>query len=49
MKWAKPCWRAIRVVVDADDRPYGLIQATATRDDAPAPGPAWDLQQGWLA
>jgi urate oxidase len=35
-------------VFNADDRPYGLIQATVTRDDAPAPGPAWDLQQGWL-
>jgi urate oxidase len=36
-------------VFHADDRPYGLIQATVTRDDAPDPGPAWDLQQGWLA
>ncbi len=36
-------------VFNADDRPYGLIQATVTRDDAPAAGPAWDLQQGWLA
>lgn len=36
-------------VFHADDRPYGLIQATVTRDDAPSPGPAWDLQQGWLA
>lgn len=36
-------------VFNADDRPYGLIQATVTRDDASAPGPAWDLQQGWLA
>ena len=35
-------------VFNADDRPYGLIQATVTRDDAPAPGPAWDLQRGWL-
>jgi urate oxidase len=35
-------------VFHADDRPYGLIQATVTRDDAPDPGPAWDLQQGWL-
>jgi urate oxidase len=35
-------------VFNADDRPYGLIQATVTRDDAPPPGPAWDLQQGWL-
>jgi urate oxidase len=36
-------------VFHADDRPYGLIQATVTRDDAPPPGPAWDLQRGWLA
>ncbi|MFN3006983.1 factor-independent urate hydroxylase [Mycolicibacterium wolinskyi] len=36
-------------VFHADDRPYGLIQAAVTRDDAPPPGPAWDLQQGWLA
>jgi urate oxidase len=35
-------------VFNADDRPYGLIQATVTRSDAPEPGPAWDLQQGWL-
>jgi urate oxidase len=26
----------------AADRPYGLIQATVQRDDAPGPGPAWD-------
>src|SRR3954447_18519401 len=36
-------------VFHAADRPYGLIQATVTRDDAPAPGPAWDGQRGWLA
>jgi hypothetical protein len=36
-------------VFHADDRPYGLIQATVTRDDAPAAGPAWDSQLGWLA
>ena len=36
-------------VFHADDRPYGLIQATVTRTDASPPGPAWDLQQGWLA
>ena len=36
-------------VFHADDRPYGLIQATVTRDDAPDPGPAWDVQLGWLA
>jgi urate oxidase len=35
-------------VFHADDRPYGLIQATVTRDDAPDPGPAWDLGRGWL-
>ena len=35
-------------VFNADDRPYGLIQATVTRSDAAEPGPAWDLQQGWL-
>jgi urate oxidase len=35
-------------VFHADDRPYGLIQATVTRDDATDPGPAWDLQRGWL-
>ena len=35
-------------VFHADDRPYGLIQATVTRDDAPDAGPAWDLQRGWL-
>lgn len=35
-------------VFHADDRPYGLIQATVARDDAPPPGPAWDLQRGWL-
>jgi urate oxidase len=35
-------------VFQADDRPYGLIQATVTRDDAPGPGPAWESQRGWL-
>jgi urate oxidase len=29
-------------VFHADDRPYGLIQATAIRDDAPDAGPAWE-------
>ncbi|MET0702193.1 MAG: factor-independent urate hydroxylase, partial [Mycobacterium sp.] len=38
-----------REVFNADDRPYGLIQATVTRDDAPAAGPSWDTYQGWLA
>lgn len=28
-------------VFHADDRPYGLIQATVTREDAPDAGPAW--------
>jgi urate oxidase len=28
-------------VFHADDRPYGLIQASATRDDAPEAGDAW--------
>ncbi len=28
-------------VFHADDRPYGLIQATIARDDAPEPGLAW--------
>ena len=36
-------------VFHADDRPYGLIQATVIRDDAPDRGPAWDRQLGWLA
>jgi urate oxidase len=36
-------------VFNADDRPYGLIQATVTRDDAPPAGPAWDAYQGWLS
>jgi urate oxidase len=29
-------------VFHAADRPYGLIQCTVQRDDAPDPGPAWD-------
>ncbi|WP_319445933.1 MULTISPECIES: factor-independent urate hydroxylase [unclassified Mycobacterium] len=35
-------------VFNADDRPYGFIQATVTRDDAPPAGAAWDAYQGWL-
>lgn len=35
-------------VFNADDRPYGLIQATITRDDAPDAGPAWTQQMAWL-
>jgi urate oxidase len=34
-------------VFHADDRPYGLIEATIRRDDAPEPGPAFDPGQGW--
>jgi len=29
-------------VFHADDRPYGLIQCSVQRDDAPPAGPAWD-------
>jgi urate oxidase len=35
-------------VFNADDRPYGFIQATVLRADAPAAGAAWDPYQGWL-
>ncbi len=35
-------------VFNADDRPYGLIQASVIRDDAPDAGPAWTMQRGWL-
>lgn len=35
-------------VFNADDRPYGLIQASVTRDDAPPAGTAWEAYQGWL-
>ena len=31
-----------KVVYHADDRPYGLIQGSVQRDDAPPAGPAWD-------
>jgi urate oxidase len=34
-------------VFHADDRPYGLIEATVRRDDAPDPGLAFDPGQGW--
>jgi urate oxidase len=30
------------IVYYAADRPYGLIEGTVTREDAPDPGPAWD-------
>lgn len=36
-------------VFNADDRPYGLIQTTVTREDAPPAGAAWDVYQGWLS
>jgi urate oxidase len=34
-------------VFHADDRPYGLIQATVQRDDAPEPGLAWYTVPGF--
>jgi urate oxidase len=34
-------------VFHADDRPYGLIEGTIRRDDAPEPGPAFDPGLGW--
>ena len=34
-------------VFHADDRPYGLIQATVLRDDAPPAGRAWDTIPGF--
>lgn len=33
-------------VFHADDRPYGLIQASVLRDDAPDAGPAWQAYTG---
>ena len=33
-------------VFHADDRPYGLIQASVTTDDAPDAGPAWQQFSG---
>lgn len=33
-------------VFHADDRPYGLIQASVIRDDAPDAGPAWQQYSG---
>jgi urate oxidase len=35
------------VVYHADDRPYGLIEGTVQRDDAPPAGPAWDGVAGF--
>lgn len=34
-------------VFHADDRPYGLIEATVQRDDAPPAGRAWDTVPGF--
>jgi urate oxidase len=34
-------------VFHVDDRPYGLIEATVRRDDAPDPGLAFDPGMGW--
>jgi urate oxidase len=34
-------------VFHADDRPYGLIEATVMRDDAPPAGRAWDTIPGF--
>jgi urate oxidase len=34
-------------VFHADDRPYGLIEATVRRDDAADPGLGFDLDLGW--
>lgn len=34
-------------VFHADDRPFGMIEATVRRDDAPDAGPAFDPGQGW--
>jgi urate oxidase len=34
-------------VFHADDRPYGLIEATVLRDDAPPAGRAWDAVPGF--
>jgi urate oxidase len=31
----------------AADRPYGLIEGTVLRDDAPEAGLAWSLSSGW--
>ncbi len=36
-----------KVVYHADDRPYGLIEGTVRRDDAPPAGPAWDATPGF--
>jgi urate oxidase len=36
-----------REVYYAADRPYGLIEGTVTRDDAPGPGAAWQTVPGF--
>ncbi len=36
-----------REVYYAADRPYGLIEGTVTRDDAPSAGPAWQSVPGF--
>ena len=36
-----------RVVHRAEDRPYGLIEGTVQRDDAPPAGPAWEGTPGF--
>jgi urate oxidase len=35
-------------VFNADDRPYGFIQATVLRDDSPPANAAWTSYGGWL-
>jgi urate oxidase len=35
-------------VFNAADRPYGLIEATVLRDDAPPPGRAWETVPGFV-
>ena len=35
-------------VFHADDRPYGLIQATVQREDAPEAGSAWERFVDWM-
>lgn len=36
-----------QVVYHADDRPYGLIEGTVRREDAPDAGPAWTATPGF--
>jgi urate oxidase len=37
----------VNEVYHADDRPYGLIEGSVLRDDAPAAGPAWHTVPGF--